>query len=212
MEIEVLEKAGNQLRFALKDSYPAFANALRRIMVSEIPCMAVEDVFIYESSSSMSDEMIAHRLALVPIKTDLDSYVLPEECTCKSEMGCNKCRAIVSLEAEAHDAVETVYSGVLKFEDKQLGPVTDNIILLKLAPGQRIRLEAHAKLGRGKQHAKWQPVTACAYKITDRDSASFEFFVETTGCLPPERVITEAVDVLVGKVDELTAEVKKLKG
>ena len=67
------------------------------------PAMAIEDVIIIDNTSVLYDEIVAHRLGLIPLKTDLDAYVLPEECDCKSELGCSKCRASFTLEAEAVD-------------------------------------------------------------------------------------------------------------
>ncbi|HZY46532.1 MAG TPA: DNA-directed RNA polymerase subunit D, partial [Candidatus Bathyarchaeia archaeon] len=89
MDIKLLSKEQETLRFVLSDVSPAFANALRRIMVSEIPVMAIDDVMILENNSVMYDEILAHRLGLIPVTTDT-SYNLPEECTCKSELGCEK--------------------------------------------------------------------------------------------------------------------------
>src|SRR6266567_3426316 len=99
MDIKLLTKEQDTIRFVLSDVSPAFANALRRIILAEVPVMAIEDVMILENSSVMYDEILAHRLGLIPITTD-QSYNLPEECTCKSELGCEKCRASLSLEGE----------------------------------------------------------------------------------------------------------------
>lgn len=164
MEIKILELTENKAKFVLSDCSPAFANAIRRIIISEVPSMAIDDVFVYENSSVLNDEFIAHRLGLIPLKTDLDSYVLPEKCKCKSEMGCNQCRVVGTLDVEATDSKKTVYSGDLKFEDPDIKPVTDKIPIVKLEVGQKLKLEVHAKLGTGKQHSKWQPVSTCAYK------------------------------------------------
>jgi len=141
-----------------------YMNALRRIVLSEVPSMAIDDVVIIENSSMLQDEAIAHRLGLVPLKTDLESYNLPEECPCKSEFGCNLCRVTLTLDVEAKDGTKTVYSGDLKSENPSIVPVSDKIPIIKLAKEQKLRLEAYARLGKGKKHAKWQPVSMCAYK------------------------------------------------
>lgn len=159
MEARVLEKRNNMLRLYVQGIDLAVANALRRAMLAEVPSMAIDDVVIIENSSSMADETLAHRLGLVPLKTDLDSYVLREKCDCNSELGCGKCNVILTLEAEAMDSSRTVYSKELKSSDPEIIPVTDNIPLLKLARNQRVRLEAYARLGCGGEHAKWQPVS-----------------------------------------------------
>jgi len=164
MEIRIAEKNDVVIQFIVEGVDVPFMNALRRIVLAEVPSMAIDDVVIIENSSMLQDEILAHRLGLIPIKTDLDSYNLPEECPCKSEFGCNLCRAALTLEVEASNGVRTVYSGDLKPENPDIVPVSDGIPIVKLASGQRIRLEAYARLGKGKAHAKWQPVAVCAYR------------------------------------------------
>src|SRR5512136_1933520 len=143
-------------------------NALRRIVLAEVPSMAIDEVVMIENSSILQDEMIAHRLGLVPLKTDLDDYNLPEDCDCKSEFGCPQCRVTLTLNAESNEGTRTVYSGELVSESQTVMPVSEKIPLIKLAKGQKLKLEAYAKLGKGKAHAKWQPVCVCAYKYYPR--------------------------------------------
>lgn len=164
MKIQILEKNDVYLRLLIEGTNAAFMNTLRRIILSEVPTMAVDDVVIIENSSLLQDEFLAHRIGLIPLKTDLDTYNLPENCTCKSEFGCNLCRVSLVLEAEAEDHTITVYSGDFKSENPSIVPVSNKIPIVKLAPGQKMRLEAYARLGKGKDHARWQPVSVCAYK------------------------------------------------
>jgi len=182
LEIKVLEEKDNALRFVLEGVNHAYANALRRAMVAEVPAMAIDDVIIIENTSVLYDEIVAHRLGLIPLKTDLDAFVLPEECDCKSELGCSKCRASFTLEVESVDEPVMVYSSDLK-GDSEVVPVSGNIPIVKLGPSQRLKLELYAKLGRGLEHAKWQPVSACAYKYLPRVSVNPENLAN------PERVI-----------------------
>ena len=164
MEIQILEKNNVSLRLLIEGTNAAFMNTLRRIILSEVPTMAIDDVVIIENSSLLQDEFLAHRIGLIPLKTDLDTYNLPENCTCKSEFGCNLCRVSLVLEAEAEDNTITVYSGDFKSENPSIVPVSNKIPIVKLASGQKIRLEAYARLGKGKDHARWQAVSMCAYK------------------------------------------------
>jgi len=164
MNVQILEKNEDSMRFIVDGITASFANTLRRIILSEVPCMAIDDIMIIENDSVLHDEILALRLGLIPLKTDLDSYNLPEECSCQSELGCQLCRAVLILDVEAKEDRRIVYSKDLVPEDPNVAPVSDKIPIVKLAPGQRIRLEAYAKLGRGKDHAKWQPVSACIYK------------------------------------------------
>ncbi|MDR1992456.1 MAG: DNA-directed RNA polymerase subunit D [Nitrososphaerota archaeon] len=164
MKIEVLEKNDTDLRIVVKDADVPLMNALRRLALAEVPCMAIEEVVMIENSSILQDEIIAHRLGLTPLRSNLDTYDTPEECECQSEFGCQKCRVTLTLDAEAKDAARTVYSGEIISENPEIIPVSDKVPIVKLAKNQKLKLEAYARLGRGKTHAKWQPVSMCAYK------------------------------------------------
>ena len=71
MEVQIIERTRFTMRLAIRGIRIPFANALRRIMLSEVPAMAIEDVVIIENSSVLNDEILAHRLGFIPIKTDL---------------------------------------------------------------------------------------------------------------------------------------------
>jgi len=164
VKIEVLEKNDKNMRLLIRGVDVPFLNALRRTIIAEVPCMAIDEVVMIENSSILQDEIIAHRLGLIPLKTDLESYNLPEECPCKSEFGCNLCRVTLTLDVEAKEETRMVYSGELKSENPEIVPASDKIPIIKLAKEQKLRLEAYARLGKGKNHAKWQPVSMCTYK------------------------------------------------
>ncbi len=155
MEIEILEndKKSNKLIFVLKDANTSIANALRRIAVDEVPVMAIEDVEIRKNSSVLYDEIIAHRLGLVPLKTDLESYNLPSGCKCEGA-GCARCQAKLTL---SYDDAGIVFSEELKPKDPKIKPVFGKIPIVKLLKGQKLEIEATAVLGTGKEHAKWSP-------------------------------------------------------
>jgi len=163
VDIQILEKSDEYMRFIVSGVNTPFVNALRRIMLTEVPTMAIDEIVILENSSILNDEILAHRMGLIPLKTDLDSYSLPEDCKCKSEYGCSVCRANLTLDIEAEDKIMTVYSGDMKPENPDIAPVSDKIPIAKLAPDQRIKFEAYARLGKGRKHAKWQPVSMCTY-------------------------------------------------
>jgi DNA-directed RNA polymerase subunit D len=133
-------------------------------MISEVPTMTIEDIFYFDNTSIVPDEIVAHRTGLIPIKTDLDTYILPEKCDCNAELGCPKCRAVLTLDVEAKEDTVTVYSRDLVPEDPETIPSNPDIPIAKLAPKQTIRFEAYAQLGQGKDHAKWSPVSMCVYQ------------------------------------------------
>jgi DNA-directed RNA polymerase subunit D len=153
LKFQILKRSDVELEILVEEITPALANSLRRAMITEVPTMAIEDVEIYENSSSLYDEVLAHRLGLVPLKTDLENYVLPEDCTCE-EGACPSCSLIFILDREGPG---TVFSGDLQSEDPRIFPVSDDIPIVKLAEGERVRMECRARLGLGGEHAKWQP-------------------------------------------------------
>jgi DNA-directed RNA polymerase subunit D len=267
MEIEVLMKDNLQMKFILKGVRAPFANALRRIMTSEVPTLAIDDVIIVENTSPMYDEVLAHRLGLIPIKTNLEMFSKPGECECKGT-GCSKCQVVLTLDKKAVDGPLTVYSGDLKSQVSEVEPSTPKIPIVKLSRGQRVVLEAYAKLGTGMEHMKWQAAIAsykylpilelkaekcekcgdCAevcprnviqvkgqeIKFTNElacslcktceevcryeaikvhwDDTTFMFNVESTGALPPEKIVEHADQILLSKSKELIKQLDEIKG
>ena len=155
MEVRILEnnKEQGKLSFILKDSNHIFANTLRRLIIDEVPTMAIENVEFSKNNSILYDEMIAHRLGLIPLKTDLKSYNLPDKCKCEGK-GCNRCQLKMVLRA---NKVGNVYASEIKSKDPAVKPVYGNMPIVKLLKGQSLELEAIAVLGRGKEHIKWSP-------------------------------------------------------
>ncbi len=178
MKIEVLEKDETNLRLIIREADVPLMNALRRIALAQVPSMAIDEVVMIENSSILQDEIIAHRLGLTPLKTDLDSYNLPGECECQSEFGCGLCRVTLTMDADSTEGTRTVYSGELVSENPEIVPVSDKVPIIKLAKGQKLKLEAYARLGKGQNHAKWQPVSVCAYKYYPKVA----FSKECTNC------------------------------
>ncbi|MDD1661990.1 MAG: DNA-directed RNA polymerase subunit D [Methanomicrobiales archaeon] len=160
MEITFVRVADTLARFYLTDSWPAFANSIRREMISGVPTLAIEDVRIYDNTSVLFDEMLVHRLGLIPLKTDLSTHVPKEECSCEG-VGCPTCTATYTLSVEGP---RTVYSNDLIPQDSTSGPIHENIPIVKLNADQKVVVEAKAHLSTGKNHAKWQATTACGYK------------------------------------------------
>jgi len=163
ISIEILKFGEDEVRFVIKGINPTIANTIRRAILTEVPILAIDYAVIIENTSVLYDEILVHRLSLIPLKTDLEDYVLPEKCECGG-VGCNHCQVRLYLEVEAKEGPVVVQSSHLIPEDGKSFPVKDNIPIVKLEKGQKIVLEAYARLGLGKEKAKWQPVAACAYK------------------------------------------------
>ncbi len=153
MDIKQLHKSQNKLIFLLKGTNPAFANTLRRIMSTEVPTLAIRRVTFTKNTSALYDEILAHRLGMLPFITDLSSYVLSEKCSCKGS-GCAKCQCLVTLKAEGPISV---YASDLKSQDPKTKPVYDKMLIIKLLKGQELEFEAVVTLGKGEEHAKFTP-------------------------------------------------------
>lgn len=68
LKINIIKRSDFELEFDLIGQTPALANAYRRIMLSEVPTMAIEKVYIYNNTSIIQDEILAHRIGLIPLK------------------------------------------------------------------------------------------------------------------------------------------------
>jgi len=153
MEIKYLKKENSKDIFVIKDSDPAFVNTLRRTIIAEVPTLAIRKVTFIKNTSALFDEMLAHRLGLLPLVTDLTTYTLPEQCSCKGK-GCAKCQLNFTLNCEGP---LTVYSGDLKSADPKVKPAFAKMPVVKLLKRQELEFEAVATLGRGKEHIKFSP-------------------------------------------------------
>ncbi len=206
VKVKLLEESGNSVTLQLEGIDRSYANAVRRFCIAEVPCMAIDDVVILENSSVLYDEILAHRLGMVPIRTNLDRYKLPEECDCGNPLGCHNCRVLFVLDAKGKEKVTTVYSGDLVSEDRDVRPVSETIPLVKLAAGQSVKLEAYARLGRGKEHAKWQPCTVAV--LTDgKSEGQYNLTVESAGGLDARQIVLKSIELLGTKLKDIQASV-----
>ncbi len=161
MKVEIKELKPKKAVIKVEDIKPYFINSLRRVMLSELPKLAIDNVVIYDNTSALFDEIIAHRLGMVPIPTDLSLFTFRDKCVCKGK-GCPNCTVRYTLSKEGEG---TVYSGDLQPAEKSWAITEDKISIVELYGDQRLILEVEAILGRGKDHAKWQAVQAPGYRM-----------------------------------------------
>ncbi len=170
MEIKLIARPNKlYVEFFMNDVEVHILNALRRAILTEIPVLAIHDVFVHLNTSALYDEELAHRLALIPLKVDKNELNILEDCADLEGASLEKlieCTARLRLHKKGEEGkIITVYSGDLEpIDRKSVRPVYDNIPIVKLGPGQEIELEAIAKVGKGKDHAKWIPVSTLGYK------------------------------------------------
>jgi DNA-directed RNA polymerase subunit D len=199
--LEVISKDNQKIVVKLKGMPLQYSNALRRVCLNGVPVFAVDTVDIIENSSVLPDEGLAHRLGLIPITTDLSRFNEPSKCECQSETGCSNCKVMLILDSGDSEVTRTVLSNELSSEDDSIKPVSEKIPIVQLAPGQRIKVECYARLGRGTQHAKWNSANISTLTDTDKDDVKI-LTIESTGALNPEQIIISGVDEVSNRIGQ----------
>lgn len=187
--IQVLSTDPKKISVRLKGVPLQYANALRRICLNGVPIFAIDTVDVIENSSAMMDESIAHRLGMIPLKTELSRFNEPDS------------RVLLVLDSGNKETSETVTSADLLSQDEVVKPISNKIPIAYLAPGQKIKIEAYARLGRGTEHAKWNSSNVSILTHTDKNN-EYDLTVETTGALEPKEIVIAGVDELTKRLEE----------
>ena len=191
MKAQIVEgwPKGNKIRIVLSETNAAQVNGLRRAILSDVPKMAITKVRfeqgvtqdnkgeVIESVNVLPDEVIAHRLAMVPVPTFLDEFVFPEDHENNKNLpedqwGSPLSQIIYHLSirgpnSDSDEQFKTVYAGdlnVLGETKLQISEEHARIPLTILSSGQYLELYAYATLGRGRDHAKWCPAAAVTFQ------------------------------------------------
>ena len=175
----------NRIRIHITDANASEVNSIRRTILSDVPKMAItkvrfeqgtieEDGKILESVNVLPDEMLAHRLAMIPIPTYLDEFLFPQDDPNNAnkpeeEWGSPQSEIIYhcSIKGPSDSESVTVYAGdmnVLGETKLQIREEHAKIPLTTLSTGQFLEFYAYASLGRGRDHAKWNPAAAVAFE------------------------------------------------
>ncbi|XP_034408747.1 DNA-directed RNA polymerases I and III subunit RPAC1 [Cyclopterus lumpus] len=189
--VDLVHLNESSMEFDMVGIDAAIANAFRRILLAEVPTMAIEKVFIYNNTSIVQDEVLAQRLGLVPIKADprLFEYRSPGDESAEEE-GSEidtiqlqlkiKCSRNPRASKDSADPRELylnhmVYSSDIKwvpignqadvFADSVIGPVHDDILIAQLRPGHELDIVMHCVKGLGQDHAKFSPVATASYRL-----------------------------------------------
>jgi DNA-directed RNA polymerase subunit D len=189
MKVEFIENSPTAIRFNITDTTTEFVNALRRIIISRVKTFAIDTVTFYINTSAMFDEYIAHRIGLVPLITPSTGYDEKDE-------------ILFSLDMEGPG---TIYSKDLKSSDKNVKVAVEEIPIMKLAEGQRIKLEGKAVMGNGAKSAKFQPGLATYEK---KGEGAYEFYIESFGQMSARDILNKALEIID---DDLKATEKELK-
>lgn len=170
--IEITGMSDEQVTFDMIGIDPPLANAFRRILIAEVPTVAISRVTIYQNTGVLHDENLAHRLGLVPLKIDPDSLKWKPADADFDETNSITFKLAVSCE---QGEKKSVYSSdlqwepsddqAIRFEGCPPAPVVGDILITQLRSGQEIEAVCHCEKGIGKEHAKWSPVCTAFYRL-----------------------------------------------
>lgn len=189
-DISISHVAERSANFDMVNLDTSVANAFRRIMLAEVPSVAAETVYVFNNTSVIQDEVLAHRIGLIPLNVDPDALVWVDTEVDEKERFNDTNTIVMSLDVSCsknphapEGATDpkvlyrnsSVYARDLKFEpqgrqaevfkDQPVLPCDPDILLAKLRPGQEISLRVHCVLGIGSDHAKFSPVSTASYRL-----------------------------------------------
>ena len=195
--LDVISKDSQKIAIKLKGIPLQYANALRRVCLNGVPVFAIDTVDIIENTSVLPDEGLAHRLGLIPLKTDLSKFNESD-------------KILLVLDSDESEETRAVLSSELSSEDDSVKPVADKIPIVQLAPGQKIKVECYARLGRGTEHAKWNSSNISTLTDTEKEDEKI-LTIESTGALNPEQIVLEGVDEVSRRVVEFKDMINNLE-
>ncbi|KAI6119854.1 DNA-directed RNA polymerase II, subunit 3 [Pisolithus croceorrhizus] len=191
--VRIRELKKDRVNFVLENVDLALANSIRRVVMADIPTIAIDMVEIHSNTTVLPDEFIAHRLGMVPlVSANCDEGIrYTRDCTCLS--GCKYCAIELRLDVVCNDnrtmevtsnqlevvefttdsgSADNVQEGdeIAKRGEAFGNPVGKNdpsvppVLICKMRKGQELRLRCVAKKGIAKEHAKWSPCSAVAFE------------------------------------------------
>ena len=200
MSLEIINENEQKVSVKIKGVPLQYANALRRICLNGVPVYAVESIDVLENSSVLADEGVAHRIGLIPLRTDLDS----------SRDGDKNDKIMLTLDSGVSDETRTILSGDLKSQDSNIVPTSNDIPIVTLAPGQSLKFEAYARLGIGTEHARWNSANVATLTDSEKNDERI-LTVESTGALNPKHIILSSVEQLANRLSEFKTIISDIK-
>ena len=149
----------------LFQQYPVdFINLLRRVALTQIPTFAIDQVLVCTNQSPLSDEMLAHRLAMIPFAVPLSKQKLFDCLEDKTEYEENVYNIEFKGNGRENQEFVTIRQLFQPHDHVTLGlSNNDDIMITPLDNGCSIWLKARLTLGTLKDHAKWQSCWAYLY-------------------------------------------------
>ncbi|KAF5382773.1 hypothetical protein D9615_003071 [Tricholomella constricta] len=186
LKVKVQRLSQRSIEFDLVGVDASIANAFRRILLAEVPTVVVEHVYVWDNTSVIQDEVLAHRIGLVPLNidpalvemrdatnqpTDRNTVVFKLQVACERNPHApknskNPAELYINHEVlSSHLVWEPAGEQEDVFAANPPAPTNPNIVLAKLRPGQEVEMELHAVKGVGKDHAKYSAVATASYRL-----------------------------------------------
>ncbi len=189
--MEIIKHDEGAITFILKGFNNGIANSLRRIIISEIPILSIDVVQFYQNDSLLDDEFITHRLGMVVLdSSSIYSGKLNND---------SKITFTLDVTCDSYEPIDVTVD-MIKSDDSDIKCLYPDTILTRLFKGQSLKLLANAKIGVGKDHAKWSPV--CGIGMEPIEGGA-KIFLETTGSLAPKEIVKLGLDILNEKLLKL---------
>lgn len=174
--------------YAFTYSNIGFMNALRRIILSEIPCLAIDDVLIYNNDQLLESEILAHRLGLVPLKWN-------ENISSNAEINMDLHIENISMDTQ------TIYAKDIIIHDPDVEFIYDTMPITKLRFNDRVHFKSIARFGKAIDHSKYKVVSVCYIKQIDDNS--FHLIIETIGAYTTRQILQKALEILKQKINTI---------
>ncbi|KAK4477017.1 hypothetical protein RD792_016219 [Penstemon davidsonii] len=217
-KIKIRVVKDDYMEFELRETDASIANALRRVMIAEVPTIAIDLVEIEVNSSVLNDEFIAHRLGLIPLiseramamrfSRDCDACDGDGQCEfCSVEFHLRaKCINDQTLEVASKDLISSDHTVIpVDYPDSATGEENKGIIIVKLRRGQELMLRAIARKGIGKDHAKWSPAATVTFMYEPEIYINEELMETLT--LDQKKEFVDSCPTKVFAIDPLTDQV-----
>mmetsp|Transcript_26738 Transcript_26738/g.50468 ORF Transcript_26738/g.50468 Transcript_26738/m.50468 type:complete len:321 (+) Transcript_26738:86-1048(+) len=235
-KVEVLSLSPHEIKFILSETDTSMANALRRIMIAEVPTLAIDLVEFHENTTVLNDEYIAHRLGLIPLRYQPPDSIKGKDCQevfnshydCVCYDRCPRCSVefeldvaykvtgdedvLAPLTVTTKDLIsnnEYVQPAHFLSAEEQENSQDEGISIVKLAPGQRLKIKAIARRGINKEHAKWCPVAVATYRFWPEIMINHEQLSLLT--LEQKQELVDCCPDKVLELDPLTAEIRAVE-
>lgn len=207
MKFLLKELTKSNMKFSI-NSNVSFANSLRRILLGEVPSLAIDIVEIRENGTVLPDEMIANRLGLLPIRY-AGTLVPKQECTCSGF--CEQC-SIKFVLKKSNDTDAVIPVSGQHLQTSTPGVVCSNTLILKLAPGQKLDMACIAALGTPQTHAKYCPVTVVGFNYDPRNKKRETRLWREKDVKTEWPGINQSDDVEWSEVDDVELNVEVVEG